>query len=197
MFQGVFLAPRLLQRSLLDANSWAAVSDNRLQRYHAETYNAAPAAEAVTATLMSMHVAEVFTGAYSFFFFVQDYRLIAVWPLKLGLFRISHLYYKANAQLIYGATAINSERVIAWKAIIKVEAAGLRGSGCCCETINLLCLVLCIDIDNHSFCCNIMWLPYRCRLIVLKNLPTMLIGQLENTETRERKRERERERYQK
>ena len=91
-----------------------------------------------------------------FFFFVQDYRLIAVWPLKLGLFRISHLYYKANAQLIYGATAINSERVIAWKAIIKVEAAGLRGGGCCCETINLLCLVLCIDIDNHSFCCNIM-----------------------------------------
>ena len=33
-------------------------------------------------------------------------------------------------------------RVIAWKAIMKVEAAGLRGSGHWYETINLVCLAL-------------------------------------------------------
>ena len=32
-------------------------------------------------------------------------------------------------QVIYGATAIKSRRVIAWKAIMKVEAAGLREAG--------------------------------------------------------------------
>ena len=33
------------------------------------------------------------------------------------------------AQQIYGATAIKSGRVIAWKAIMTVETAGLRGAG--------------------------------------------------------------------
>ena len=43
---------------------------------------------------------------------------------------------------IYGATAIKSGRVIAWKAIMTVEAAGLRGSGRWCKTVNLVCLAL-------------------------------------------------------
>ena len=33
------------------------------------------------------------------------------------------------ARQIYGATAIKSGRVIAWKAIMTVKAAGLRGVG--------------------------------------------------------------------
>lgn len=102
--------------------------------YHAETYNAAPAAEAVTATLMSMHVAEVFTRAcLLFFFFLEDYRSIAVWPLRPGMQArfVSHKPFinAVYTQVIYGATAIKSRRVIAWKAIMKVEAAGLREAG--------------------------------------------------------------------
>ena len=46
----------------------------------------------------------------------------------------------ANARQIYGAMAIKSVRVIARKAIMTVEAAGLSGSGHRCETINLVCL---------------------------------------------------------
>jgi len=38
-------------------------------------------------------------------------------------------------QQIYGVIAIKSGHVIAWKAIIAVEAAGLKESGCWCETI--------------------------------------------------------------
>ena len=46
---------------------------------------------------------------------------------------IIHYSLVANAiytQQIYGAMAIKSGRVIAWKVIMTVEAAGLRGSGC-------------------------------------------------------------------
>ena len=46
---------------------------------------------------------------------------------------IIHYSLLANAiytQQIYGATAIKSGHVIAWKAIVTVEAAGLRESGC-------------------------------------------------------------------
>ena len=57
------------------------------------------------------------------------------------MFRTSHLldlhagrHYSSlaktmYAQQIYGATAIKSGRVIAWKAIMTVETAGLRGAG--------------------------------------------------------------------
>ena len=37
---------------------------------------------------------------------------------------------------IYSITAIKSGCVIAWKALMTVEAAGLRGSGQWCEPIN-------------------------------------------------------------
>ena len=45
---------------------------------------------------------------------------------------IIHYSLLANAvytRQIYGAMTIKSGRVIAWKAIMTVEAAGLRGSG--------------------------------------------------------------------
>ena len=70
--------------------------------------------------------------------------LIVVRPGKLNLlFRISHLLdlhaggaviiHCSNAihtWQIYRTKAIKSGHVIAWKAIMTVEAAGLRGSGC-------------------------------------------------------------------
>ena len=49
-----------------------------------------------------------------------------------------HYSLLANVRQIYGATAIKSVRVIAQKAIMAVEVAGLIGSGHWCETINLV-----------------------------------------------------------
>ena len=40
---------------------------------------------------------------------------------------IIHHYQTLYAQQIYGAMAIKTGRVIAWKVIMTVEAAGLRG----------------------------------------------------------------------
>ena len=40
-----------------------------------------------------------------------------------------HYSLLANARKIYGATAIKSVRVIVRKTIMRVEAAGLSGSG--------------------------------------------------------------------
>ena len=48
----------------------------------------------------------------------------------------------ANAQQVYGATVIKNVHVIAHKPIMTVEAASLSGSGCWCETINLVYLPL-------------------------------------------------------
>ena len=63
-------------------------------------------------------------------------------PGKLDLlFCISHLLdLLANVVYtwqIYSTTSVKSGCGIVWKAIMTVEAAGLRGSGCWCETINL------------------------------------------------------------
>ena len=59
---------------------------------------------------------------------------------RVVIIHYSLLAKSIYAREIYGATAIKSGHVIAWKAIMTVEAAGLRGCGRWCETINLVCL---------------------------------------------------------
>ena len=70
--------------------------------------------------------------------------------IRLGkldlLFRISHLHdFQVGGQLLFTTAnswqtygAIKSGHVIAYKAIMTVEAAGLRRSGCWCEQYNLV-----------------------------------------------------------
>ena len=98
----------------------------------------------------------------SFIFCWAVNRLLYLWTRSLcdgirpGYVTVSHLDLHAGGghyslfitskavytRQIYGATAIKSGRLIAWKAIMTVEAAGLGGSGRWSETRNLVCLAL-------------------------------------------------------